>query len=163
MKTVVHAPTCYCLHEFFETIFNMRLVISFPICKFQTHRFELTLFFSIFWKRNQNKINKAGVKLQSYSWIQSKIRRNVDEKVKTWKKRVSIFFTFYFKPSCRRPKDTNVTLMYFIRLFNKKITPERRSFFYKLHEKYCQNLRNLCGTFDIPFCDVITKIRTFLF
>ena len=38
-----------------------------------------------------------------------------------------------------RPKDTNVTLMSFLRLFTKTITPERKGFFSKLHDKCCQN------------------------
>ena len=37
-----------------------------------------------------------------------------------------------------RPKDTNVTLMSFLRLFSETITPERKAFFSKLHDK-CQN------------------------
>ena len=40
-------------------------------------------------------------------------------------------------------KDTNVTLISFLRLFTETITPERKSSFPKLHDKYCQNSRNL--------------------
>ena len=40
-------------------------------------------------------------------------------------------------------KDTNVTLISFLRLFTETITPERKSYFPKLHDKYCQNSRNL--------------------
>ena len=36
-----------------------------------------------------------------------------------------------------RPKDTNVTLMSFLRLFTETITPERKSFFSELHDKCC--------------------------
>ena len=43
------------------------------------------------------------------------------------------FITFYCKPSWketeRRPKDTNVTLISFLRLFTETITPERKGFF----------------------------------
>ena len=38
-----------------------------------------------------------------------------------------------------RPKDTNVTLISFLRLFTETITPERKRFFSKLHDKCCQN------------------------
>ena len=37
-----------------------------------------------------------------------------------------------------RPKDTNVTLMSFFRLFTETITPEK-IFFSKLPDKCCQN------------------------
>ena len=61
--------------------------------KFKKHGFELKFLFSIFSKRNQIKIIKAGVKLQAYvtleilcnPWNKSKIRRNVYENVKIWK------------------------------------------------------------------------------
>ena len=36
------------------------------------------------------------------------------------------------------PKDTNVNLMSFLRLFTETISPER-IFFSKLHDKCCQN------------------------
>ena len=61
-----------------------------------------------------------------------------------------------------RPKDTNVTLMYFLLLFTETLTSEIKSFFSKLYDKYCQYFQNLWGILNIPFCDVITKIRTFL-
>ena len=38
-----------------------------------------------------------------------------------------------------RPKDTNVTLISFLRLFTETITPERKVFFSKLHGKCWQN------------------------
>ena len=88
-------------------------------CGFDSkHGFELKFFFSIFWKLNQIKINKTGVKLQAYVtlqilcnlWIQSKIWRNLYENVKIWKKCVSIFSTFYCKPFCLEAKHTKVTL-----------------------------------------------------
>ena len=44
----------------------------------------------------------------------------------------------------------------------QKLSKEK-AFFSKLHDKYCQNARNPLGIVNIPFCDVITKIRTFLF
>ena len=44
----------------------------------------------------------------------------------------------------------------------QKISKEK-AFFSKLHDKYCQNARNPLGIVNIPLCDVITKIRTFLF
>ena len=37
-----------------------------------------------------------------------------------------------------KPKDTNVTLISFLRSFTETITLERKSFFSKL-DKYCQN------------------------
>ena len=36
---------------------------------------------------------------------------------------------FYCKPSSRKLKDTKVTLMYFVRLFNETITPKEEAFF----------------------------------
>ena len=36
-------------------------------------------------------------------------------------------------------KDTNVTLISFLRLFTETITPERKSFFSELHDKYSKN------------------------
>ena len=36
-------------------------------------------------------------------------------------------------------KDKNFTLISFFRLVTETITPERKSFFSKLHDKYCQN------------------------
>ena len=38
-----------------------------------------------------------------------------------------------------RPKDTNVALMSFLLLFIETITPQRKGFFSKLHDKCCQN------------------------
>ena len=39
-----------------------------------------------------------------------------------------------------RPKDVNVTLMCFLRLFTETITLERKkNFFKKFHDKCCQN------------------------
>ena len=38
-----------------------------------------------------------------------------------------------------KPRDTNDTLMSFLRLCTEIITPQRKSFFKKLHEKCCQN------------------------
>ena len=38
-----------------------------------------------------------------------------------------------------RLKDINVTLMSFLCLCTETITPERKSFFSKLHDKCCQN------------------------
>ena len=62
-----------------------------------------------------------------------------------------------------RPKDRNVALMSFLRLFTETITPQRKSFFSKLHDKYCQNWQNSWRIVNTTFCDVITKIGTFLF
>ena len=42
-----------------------------------------------------------------------------------------------------RLEDTDVTLISFLRLFTETITPERKSSFPKLHDKYCQNSQNL--------------------
>ena len=61
--------------------------------KFKKYEFELKFVYSIFSKLNQIKINKAGIGLQAYvtlqilciPWIQSKIQRNVYEKVNIWK------------------------------------------------------------------------------
>ena len=50
--------------------------------------------------------------------------------------RVSIFFTLYGKPSW--PKDSNVTLMSFLRLFTETVTPERKGISSGFHGKYCQ-------------------------
>ena len=67
IKKVVHTPTCYCLHKL------ERNLICGWLCPLQyvswKHRFELTLFFSIFSKRNQIKNNKACLKLESYSLV----------------------------------------------------------------------------------------------
>ena len=38
-----------------------------------------------------------------------------------------------------RPEDKNVTLMSFLRLFTETITPKRKVFFPKLHDKCYQN------------------------
>ena len=38
-----------------------------------------------------------------------------------------------------KPKDTNYTFMSFLCLFTETITPERKFFFSKLHEKFRQN------------------------
>ena len=92
----------------FETKSNMQLIISFPTCKFEKHVLELKFFFSIFLQLNQIKIKKAGLKLQAYVilqilcnlWIQSETQWNICQNFKIWKQRVSIFFTFYYKPSC---------------------------------------------------------------
>ena len=62
-----------------------------------------------------------------------------------------------------RPKDRNVALMSFLRLFTETITPQRKSFFSKLHDKYCQNWQNSWRIVNTTFSDVITKIGTFLF
>ena len=42
-------------------------------------------------------------------------------------------------------KNTNVTLISFLSLFTEPITLERKSFFSKLHNKYCQNWKNPWG------------------
>ena len=41
-------------------------------------------------------------------------------------------------PACRL-KDINVTLMSFLCLCTETVTPERKSFFSKLHDNCCQN------------------------
>ena len=134
------------------------------------HGFELKLLFIVFFfKLNQIKINKTSVRLQTYVtlqilrnlWIQSKIRRNVDEKVKIWKQRVSIFFISYCKPSCMGTKRHN-----YFNFFSPSIhwanTPERR-FFFKITWQILSKLTKSVGNGQLPFYDIITKIWTFLF
>ena len=135
------------------------------------HGFELKFFFSIFLKRNQIKINKAGVKLQAYvtlqiycnPWIQNKIRRNVYENVKIWKYRISIFCTFYCKPSCMEAERHKCYFNFFSPSIHWDNYSRKKSFFSKLHGKCWQNWRNPWGIVNIPFCDVITNIGTCLF
>ena len=76
--------------------------------KFKKHGFELKLLFSVFSKLvTKSKLIKQVwsckpiwyCKYSVNPWIQSKLRLNVYENVKLWKLRVSIFFTFYCKPS----------------------------------------------------------------
>ena len=133
--------------------------------------FELKFFFSIFLQLNQIRIKKSGLKLQAYVilqilcnlWIQSETQWNVCQNFKIWKQRVSIFFTFYYKPSCL---EINKHKCYF-NVSSPSIHWDnyflKKALFSKLLDKCCQNWRNLWGTVNIPFCDVIAKIRTFLF
>ena len=85
-----------------------------------------------------------------------------------------------------RDRKTNVTLTHSWRksmdcfLYNNGLPHERvivfspsihwdtffqnkKLFFSKLLDKYCQNLKNPWGIVNIPFCDAITKFGTFLF
>ena len=130
------------------------------------HELELKFLFSIFSKLNLIKINKAGVKLEAYvtlqilcnSWIQSKILRKVYEN--------SVFpYSAHSAVNlpAERSKDTNVTFMSFLRLFTETINTEWKVFLSELHDKCCQKWRNPSGVVNIPFCDVTTKIGTFLF
>ena len=109
---------------------------------------------SVFSKINQIKINKVGVKLQAYVTltilcnpsIQSKIRRNVYENIKIWKQRVSIFCTFYCKPS---RMDAEIHNCYF-NVFSPSIQwdnySRKKSFFFKITwqmlSKLTESVRN---------------------
>ena len=105
------------------------------------HLFKLKLFFSLFSKLNQTKIKKARVKLQAYvtpqilcnPWIQSKIQRIRFVKMSKYENSVfpySVHSTVNL--SAWRPRDTNVILMSFFRLFTETINPERNFFFFKM-------------------------------
>ena len=62
-----------------------------------------------------------------------------------------------------RPKDTNVTLMPFLRLFTETITPERKVFLQNYMTNVVKMLTKYVRNFQHPICDVITKIGTCLF
>ena len=105
------------------------------------HLFKLKLFFSLFSKLNQTKIKKARVKLQAYvtpqilcnPWIQSKIERIRFVEMSKYENSVfpySVHSTVNL--SAWRPRDTNVILMSFFRLFTETINPERNFFFFKM-------------------------------
>ena len=92
-------------------------------------------------------------------WIWSKIFR-------IWKC-PNIVFPYSVHSAVNLPawrlKETNITLMPFLRLFADTITPERKGLFSKLFHKCCQSWRHPWGTINIPFCDVITQIGTCFF
>ena len=121
--------------------------------KFKKHGFELKFLFSIFSKRNQIKIIKAGVKLQAYVTLEilcnpwTKVR--FDETYMEMSKYENSLFPYSLQITVNLPewklKVTNFTLISFLRLFTKTITPERKSFFSKLRDKYCQNWLNPWG------------------
>ena len=62
-----------------------------------------------------------------------------------------------------RPKDTNVTLMPFLRLFTETITPERKVFLQNYMTNVVRMLTKYVRNFQHLICDVITKIGTCLF
>ena len=62
-----------------------------------------------------------------------------------------------------RPKDTNVTLMPFLRLFTETITPERKAFLQNYMTNVVKMLTKYVRNFQHLICDVITKIGTCLF
>ena len=77
-----------------------------------------------------------------WSWF----RRNLHENVKIWKKRLSIFCTFYCNYlRAWRPKDSNVTLMSFLCLFTETITTESKVFSqisWQILSKLTKSVRN---------------------
>ena len=87
-------------------------------------------------------LNKAGVKLQAYvtlrilfnRWIQSNIQWNVYENVKVCPYSVHSNVNLF----AWKPKDTNVTLMSFLRLFTEAINPDRKV----LSQNYIANVDN---------------------
>ena len=130
------------------------------------HEFELKFLFSIFSKLNLIKINKVDVQLEGYvtlqllcnPWIQSKIFRKVSE---------NSVFPYPVHSTVNLPawrsKDKNFTFVSFLCLFTETINPKRKVFLSKLHDKCWQICRNPWRIVNIPFCDVTTKIGTFLF
>ena len=95
--------------------------------------------------------------------MQSKIRQNIYENVKLWKYIVSIFFTFYCKPSCMAAERQKLLWCLLSVYSMRQLFPNEEASFSKLHGKCCQNLINSRGITNIPFYDAITKIWFFFF
>ena len=94
-------------------------------------------------------------------WIWSKVREKVYEMSKYENHVLLYSLHCTVNLPAWKPKDTNITLMSFLRLFTETITPEKDFFFFiKFYDKCCQNWWNLSGTVNSPFCDAITKIGT---
>ena len=62
-----------------------------------------------------------------------------------------------------KPKDKCYFNVFSPSIYWDNYSQKKKLFFSKLNDKCFQNLRNLWGIVNIPICDAITKIWTFLY